>query len=140
MIPNKVNIVIEVPEEKEVMIEEKKITEGKGRSLQSLKEVSIQNNYPPKVQIESELLSSSSKFKLIKSSTSFEDEENKNERLDPEQKSNGKSDKKIEMTRIDDQIENAEVEEDTEEKDIGFWKAWLLPGVIPFAICIAFVK
>jgi hypothetical protein len=38
------------------------------------------------------------------------------------------------MTKIDDQIETTEVEEDTEEKAIGFWKAWLLPGVIPFAI------
>ena len=27
-----------------------------------------------------------------------------------------------------------------EAKGISFWKAWLIPGVIPFALCVAFVK
>mmetsp|Transcript_17756 Transcript_17756/g.19931 ORF Transcript_17756/g.19931 Transcript_17756/m.19931 type:complete len:170 (-) Transcript_17756:178-687(-) len=27
-----------------------------------------------------------------------------------------------------------------EEQGISFWKAWIIPGVIPYAICIAFVK
>ena len=29
---------------------------------------------------------------------------------------------------------------DKEEKGISFWKAWLIPGVIPFALWVAFVK
>lgn len=32
------------------------------------------------------------------------------------------------------------IKEEKEEKAISFWKAWLLPGVIPFVLCIACVK
>jgi hypothetical protein len=158
MILNKVNIVIEIQEvqevqeihevheiqdeneenkekgEKEEMFEEKVITEDKSKKLQNLKEIANQNNETPEVQIESGCLSPSPNYSLTKLSKSFEEEENKNELLDPEQKSNVKLDNQIEMAKIDDQIETTEIEEGKEEKAIGFWKAWLLPGVIPFAI------
>lgn len=41
-----------------------------------------------------------------------------------------------------DSIVEVNVAEAVEEEahGISFWKAWLLPGVIPFAVCIAFVK
>jgi hypothetical protein len=55
----------------------------------------------------------------------YSNEEIKNKLLTPEQKKN---------SNLNELIETTEIEKDTEEKAIGFWKAWLLPGVIPFAI------
>jgi hypothetical protein len=57
MIPNKLNIVVEAPEDEEVMIEKK------DRNLQNLKEISQQNNHLSKIQNESDMLSNKSNFK-----------------------------------------------------------------------------
>jgi hypothetical protein len=57
MIPNKLNIVVEAPEDEEVMIEKK------DRNLQNLKEISQQNDHLSKIQNESDMLSNKSNFK-----------------------------------------------------------------------------
>jgi hypothetical protein len=119
MILNKVNIVVEVPEDEEVIIEKK------DRRTHSLKEISEQNNDLSKIQNKSDMLSNKSNLQLIKMIPYYSNDEIKNKLLAPEQKKN---------INLDELIETTEIEKDTEEKAIGFWKAWLLPGVIPFAI------
>jgi hypothetical protein len=131
--PKRVNIVIEVPEAEEVLIEDNDIEE-EDQKPQSLKEIADSKNNMTKIQFKSSLSVESSKLKFSKNNHSDTYEDVKNDLLSEEQKIHMKSSSQTELTKIE--------EKDAEEEAhaIGFWKAWLIPGVIPFAICIAFVK
>jgi len=109
--PKKVGLVIELPEE----AEDKEEIEGREPLLEKDGKTKIQK---------SEISSSTGGIK-------DKDDEIKEQLIDQEDK--------LDLTSSN-LVSGESSISPVEEQGISFWKAWLLPGVIPYAICIAFVK